>query len=214
MSSNNYTPVQTMQQCANCLTFCIPTHTHPLCPSYQEAIVPQIGLRHTTLDDCQHASPTQRFLSLRTNLTEKLQYVKPPPGHWPVCSVSLHDSNAMHMIQNLLERFLRGPTYHTIYSCQHHSAHILWQTELLLMNIITITLGNLGAKQNKILKIMNLPQSWQIFQSWILDILLILCHFAIHSNDDDNASMMMTMRRMTMMIVMMTRRRKRGVQCG
>ena len=60
------------------------------------------------------------------------------------------------MIQNLLERFLRGPTYHTIYSCQHHSPHILWQTELLLMNIITITLGNLGAKQNKILEIMKL----------------------------------------------------------
>ena len=114
------------------------------------------------------------------------------------------------MIQNLLERFLRGPTYHTIYSCQHHSAHILWQTELLLMNIITITLGNLGAKQNKILEIMNLPQSWQIFQSWILDILPILRHFAIHSNDDDNASMMMTMRRITMMIVMMDEEEERS----
>ena len=39
-----------------------PTHSPTHCPSYQEAIVPQIGLRHTTLDDCQHASPTQRFL--------------------------------------------------------------------------------------------------------------------------------------------------------
>ena len=202
-----------MQQCANCLTFCIPTHPTPTLPLLPGSYCP------TNWAPSHHfgwlsTCVSQRFLSLRTNLTEKLQYVKPPPGHWPVCSVSLHDSNAMHMIQNLLERFLRGPTYHTIYSCQHHSAHILWQTELLLMNIITITLGNLGAKQNKILEIMNLPQSWQIFQSWILDILPILCHFAIHSNDDDNASMMMTMRRMTMVIVMMTRRRKRGVQCG
>ena len=106
----------------------------------------------------------------------------------------------MHMIQNLLERFLRGPTYHTIYSCQHHSPHILWQTELLLMNIITITLGNLGAKQNKILEIMNLPQSWQIFQSWILDpklrfALLASLRSQIHGpNQIDNRSVSFPMR--------------------
>ena len=118
----------------------------------------------------------------------------------------------MHMIQNLLERFLRGPTYHTIYSCQHHSAHILWQTELLLMNIITITLGNLGAKQNKILEIMNQTQSWQIFQSWILGMLsyFVISQFTLMmmmAIDDDDGSMAMLM-----MVMMMTRRR-RGVQC-
>ena len=120
----------------------------------------------------------------------------------------------MHiMIQNLLERFLRGPTYHTIYSCQHHSAHILWQTELLLMNIIIITLGNLGAKQNKILEIMNQTQSWQIFQSRILGMLsyFVISQFTqmmMMAIDDDDGSMARLM-----MVMMMTRRRKRGVQC-